>query len=125
MKKLLYSFLQNFTEDENLCEKNEGEKTQTDRDSGIFYRAEENETLETIALKFNCPPSAIIKDNALFCEIRRGNLLYIERGKYPLYRVKPSDDLNRLCRLSQKTLKELLDLNKTDYFYPWQLIKIR
>lgn len=125
MKKLLYQFDQNFDLSENRCETNAEEKTENFKSDGIFYRVEENENVETIAIKFNCPPSAIIKDNALLCEVKRGNLLYIERGNFPLYRIKPADDLDFLCRLSQKSLKELLDLNKTLYFYPWQLIKIK
>lgn len=130
MKKLLYQFEQNFLlTDKNAnytdggCEYADAYARNTES-ADVFYRVEDDEDLEKIALKFNCPPSVIIKDNALSKPIKRGNLLYIERGKYPLYRIKLSDDLNALCSLSKRTVSELLNLNKVDYFYPYQLIRL-
>ncbi|MDY4187135.1 MAG: LysM peptidoglycan-binding domain-containing protein [Candidatus Borkfalkiaceae bacterium] len=135
MKKLLYQFEQNFLlSDENLsagCGCGEvgdsyiGEKgDKPDDENGLFYRVEEGDDLQRIALKFNCPPSIIIKDNSLLSAVKRGNLLYIEKGENPLYRISLSDDLNSLCLLSGKTAAELATLNKINYFYPWQLIRL-
>ena len=139
MKKLLYQFGQNFLlTDENLnadcaCgkvgdvyggEKVDGNCDKIGDENGLFYRVEEGDDLQSVALKFNCPPSVIIKDNAIISPLKRGNLLYIEKGEKPLYRINLSDDLNSLCALSGKTAAELAEINKVKYFYPWQLIRL-
>lgn len=115
MKKLLSVFELN---DEFSAEKS------NDFSRDIIYRVEENDTLEKIALKFNCPPSVIIAENNLTEKINFGDLLAINTQFTRLYRISPSDDIDYLTELSGAKTEELLKINRVSYFYPWQLIAL-
>lgn len=90
----------------------------------IIYRVEENENLEQIALKFNCPPSVIVSENNLNQDVCAGDLLAIKTGFAELYRIKLGDDIVKLTHLANRSVKKLLEINRVNYFYPWQLIAL-
>lgn len=124
MKKLLYFFeLKSENGAKINCdgaENNAGSLA----DEHIIYRVEENESIEKIALKLNCPPSVIVSENRLSEEVRAGDLLAVKIGYTELYRIKPEDDIAKLTELSNLSAKQLLEINRVSYFYPWQLIAL-
>lgn len=93
-------------------------------DGVIIYRVEENENLEKIAFKFNCPPSVIVSENNLKNEVSAGDLLAIKTGFAELYRIKLGDDIVKLTELANLSVNKLLEINRVSYFYPWQLIAL-
>lgn len=90
----------------------------------FFYRVSANETVFSVANKFDLPLCAIIKDNNLKKEIREGDLLYIERAGDIVYKVTPFDTV---CSIAQKfgvKEKDILQKNGVPYIFYGLTIKI-
>lgn len=91
----------------------------------IVYRAEEGDDVMSLAKKFNCPPSRIIADNNLKSEIKKGELLVISRGEYPLYRIMPGENAEEVCSRFSLNQSEFLAENKITYLFAGQLVRVK
>lgn len=70
-------------------------------------------------------PSRIIALNQLSCEPSVGQLIYIERQENSfLYRVSVTDSLSHICEKFSVTKESVLNHNKINDIYPYQLIEI-
>ncbi|MBE7086874.1 MAG: LysM peptidoglycan-binding domain-containing protein [Clostridiales bacterium] len=83
----------------------------------FFYRVQRGETLFDITNRFNLPITVIIKLNGLKEEVQKGDLLYIEEKDAPLYVVKPTDRIDELAKICNKTKDEILEENGLPFLY--------
>ncbi|MBE7083816.1 MAG: LysM peptidoglycan-binding domain-containing protein [Clostridiales bacterium] len=90
----------------------------------FFYRATENDTLFSIAQKFNIPVTLLVKLNNLKTEVESGDLLYIEKEDCLLYNVKPFDTASSLALKFNTTEQKILSDNGVDYLFYGLIIKI-
>ncbi len=90
----------------------------------FFYRVTENDTLFSIAQKFNIPVTLLVKLNNLKTEVESGDLLYIEKEDCLLYNVKPFDTASSLALKFNTTEQKILSDNGVDYLFYGLIIKI-
>ena len=77
----------------------------------IFYRAEENESVISVAERLNVPAVKIIGDNNLSHDIGAGDMLYIEKAEGELYNVKPWDTFLTVAKFFGRDECELREKN--------------
>ncbi len=90
----------------------------------FFYRVNENDTVFSVAQKFNLPPSRLISQNNLKCEISCGDLLFIEQDDCFLYKVKPFDTAKSIAKKFNTTEEKILRDNGVHYLFYGLKIKI-
>lgn len=93
--------------------------------SEIIYRAEEGDGVFLLAKKFNCPPSRIIADNNLKEQVKKGELLIISKGEYPLYKVAAGETAQDVCSRFNVSESEFLAENKITYLFAGQLVRVK
>ena len=87
------------------------------------YRVGKGETLTAISLKFNVPPIAIIKSNAIKSEVSEGDVLFIEQSDGEIYTVKPCDTLDSVAEKFNVPPEKIAEINGVDYlFYGLKII---
>ena len=89
----------------------------------FFYRVQENDTLSSIAQKFNAPIGKMIFNNNLTKEVCAGDILFIEQVNN-CYLVKPLDRIEDLAEKFNQTPQEILEKNHLMYIYCGLLIEI-
>ncbi|MBQ7408706.1 MAG: LysM peptidoglycan-binding domain-containing protein [Clostridia bacterium] len=82
------------------------------------------ESIVDTALKFNCPPSVIIKLNHLTEQPSINQLLLIRRARGRLYRVKVGDSLRSLSLKSGKDIEHILAYNCISDIFPGIIIEL-
>ena len=89
----------------------------------FFYRVGENEGIFSISRRFGVPPTVIVKDNALTCEVSAGDVLFIRNINGRVYAVQPSDTMAELSLRFGVSPEYIAEINGTDYvFYGLTLI---
>ena len=89
----------------------------------IFYRVQQNDTLNLIADKFNVAICSIIKDNNLTEEVCEGDILVINLDG-ERYVVQLSDTIMDISNKFNKSTNQILTENGIDYIFYGLTIKI-
>ena len=95
-----------------LCEQNEG-----------LYIVEENDTLSSLADKFNTTENLLIIDNCLTKEVEKGDYLYV-KSYDKVISVKIGEDVDSISQKYNITKEEILRINRITYVYPTQKLVI-
>ena len=82
-----------------------------------LYVVEKDDTLNSIALKFNTTKNMLIVDNRLSDEVKEKDYLYIKRYK-TVYSVAVCDTLDSIAKKFNMTKEEILRINRINYIYP-------
>ena len=90
----------------------------------FFYRVESGDSVLSLSKKFNIPACKLIKDNNLKCEIKRGDLLFIERNSANYYAVKPFDNIEKVAKKFCVSKEKLLLDNAVNYIFYGLVLKI-
>ncbi len=101
-------------------------QTKSKYNSGMkkfFYRVQQEDTLNSIAQKFNSPIGRLIFNNKLTKEVSAGDILFIEQVKN-VYLVKPLDRLEDLAKKFNQSPQEILQKNHLMYIYCGLLIEV-
>lgn len=89
----------------------------------FFYRVCKDETVISIAARFNVPPIVIVNSNALRGEVSEGDVLFIEETGGKIYDVQPFDTLDEVAERFNVPPEEIARANGVDYlFYGLKII---
>ena len=88
-----------------------------------LYIVEENQTISSIAEKFNTTENLIILDNHLTKEVEKGDYLYV-KSYDKVIEVGLEEDLLAVLRKYKITEEKLLRINRINYIYPTQKLVI-
>ena len=83
----------------------------------FFYRVESGDTVFALSRRFNIPVTIIVKLNNLKCEIEQGDLLYLERGQYRIYKVRPFESAESVAQKFNTTPQKILSDNGVEYLF--------
>ena len=89
----------------------------------FFYRVQEDDTLNSIAQKFNAPIGRLIFNNNLTKEVSAGDIILVEQVQN-VYLVKPLDRLEDLAVKFNQSPQAILEKNHLMYIYCGLLIEI-
>ena len=83
----------------------------------FFYRAQEGETVLSVAQKFSVPVCVLINDNLLKEEISSGDLLIVRKECAKTYKVKPDDTLEGICNRFGISKEQVIENNGVPYLF--------
>ena len=90
----------------------------------FFYRVETGDSVLSLSQKFNVPVCKLVEDNNLKSEIKRGELLFIERKTAVYYKVKPFDKVEDIAKKFCVSKERLLKDNAVNYIFYGLILKI-
>lgn len=77
----------------------------------------------SVAGRFNVPPTALVRDNALTGEIKEGDVLFIEETDGEIYTVQPFDTVFGVAEKFNVSPERIAEINGVDYlFYGLKII---
>ena len=91
----------------------------------FFYRVLQEDTIISIADKFDLSVTALIKLNNLTRDVEQGDMLYIETDKTITYKVQPTDTLRSVAKKFGVDERDLAEYNGLPYLFYGIKIKIK
>ncbi len=89
----------------------------------FFYRVQVEDTLNSIAQKFNAPIGRLIYNNNLTREVSAGDIVLVEQVE-KVYLVKPLDTIEDIAKRFNLDAREILEKNHLPYVFCGLLIEI-
>ena len=77
----------------------------------LIYRVKSGETVLTISELLRMPPYKIIADNNLTADVYAGQLLVIKKLDRQLYRTKPFDTVDSICKKFSILKEDFISFN--------------
>lgn len=74
--------------------------------------------------KYGVSPQRIIYLNTLTSEPKENEILLIEKNGCVLHEVKPSENILQIAKTYEVSAEEILNYNRVQIIYPYQLIEI-
>lgn len=89
----------------------------------FFYRVGKDDSVLSLAERFNALPTVIIKDNAISEEIKEGDVLFIEETDGKTYTVQPFDTFQSVGEKFNVSPERIAEINGVPYlFYGLKII---
>ena len=89
----------------------------------FFYRVQTEDSLNSIAQKFNAPIGRLIFNNNLTKEVSAGDIIFVEQVE-KVYLVKPLDTIEKLAIKFNQNPQQILEKNYLSYIYCGLLIEV-
>lgn len=85
-----------------------------------FYTVKEGQTVREIARELFLPLSLLVSVNHLKSEVKKGQILYVPKNGYTMYRVEGGESKEGLCGSAEEFERK----NGTKYLYPTQEVAL-
>ncbi len=89
----------------------------------FFYRVQEEDSISSIAHKFNAPIGRLIYNNKLVRDVSAGDIVLVEQVEN-VYLVKPLDTIESIALKFNLDAQEILNKNHLEYVYCGLLIEV-